>query len=88
MESVNSSKWLDAMKEELKSMDHNGFSPISLKLVRYTNPSPRINVSLHPLIIVDHLSHGRFTNPTHTNDGNYRNSMIIPSLEAWSDKRN
>ena len=27
-------------------------------------------------------------NPTHTNDWNYRNSMIIPSLEAWSDKRN
>ena len=24
MGSVNSSKWLDAMKEELKSMDHNG----------------------------------------------------------------
>ena len=24
MENVNSSKWLDAMQEELKSMDHNG----------------------------------------------------------------
>ena len=24
MESVNNSKWLDAIREELKSMDHNG----------------------------------------------------------------